>query len=94
MALNLETTQRNNKARILSFRGKFYLSTNKLEESENDFRESLQIWKTLVQSPNINLISAYHYLSTLFLRKSTNLIKSNQETGITIFRYPFNLLSR
>lgn len=93
MALNLETTQRNNKARILSFRGKFYLSTNKLEESENDFRESLQIWKTLVQSPNINLISAYHYLSTLFLRKSTNLIKSNQETGITIFLYPFNLLS-
>uniref|UniRef100_A0A8W8J315 Nephrocystin 3-like N-terminal domain-containing protein n=1 Tax=Magallana gigas TaxID=29159 RepID=A0A8W8J315_MAGGI len=85
MALNLETTQRNNKARILSFRGKFYLSTNKLEESENDFRESLQIWKTLVQSPNINLISAYHYLSTLFLRKSTNLIKSNQETEAVMY---------
>lgn len=48
MALNLETTQRNNKTRILSFRAKFYLSTNKLEESEKDFRESLQIWKTLV----------------------------------------------
>nr|XP_034332147.1 uncharacterized protein LOC105339619 isoform X3 [Crassostrea gigas] len=85
MALNLETTQRHNKARILSLRGKFYLSINKLDESEKDFRESLQIWKTLVQSPNINLISAYHYLSTLFIGKSTLLIKNNQVTEAVVY---------
>lgn len=58
MALNLETTQRTNKARILSLRRKLYLRLLKLEESENDLQESLNLWKTLVDSPNLNLISA------------------------------------
>lgn len=58
MALNLETTQRTNKATILSLRGKLYLRLLKLEESENDLQESLNLWKTFVDSPNLNLISA------------------------------------
>lgn len=78
MALNLETTQRINKAKILSLRGKLYLRLLKLEESENDLQESLNLWKTLVDSPNVNLISAYHLLSTLLLRKFAHLLEKDE----------------
>lgn len=83
MALNLETTQRNNKAKILSLRGKLYLRLLKLEDSENDLQESLNLWKTLVDPPNLNLISAYHSLSTLLLRKCTHLLEKDKVNEVS-----------
>lgn len=87
MALNLETTQRTNKATILSLRGKLYLRLLKLEESENDLQESLNLWNTLVDSPNLNLISAYHSLSTLLLRKCRHLFEKDKVNGMNFFNY-------
>ena len=81
-ALNVKTSTPRNKARTLSFRGKLYLKIGKLEESHKDFQESLDIWKATVQSPNINLISAYHNLSTLLLRKYTNLVPMGEIIGM------------
>lgn len=87
MALNLETTQRTNKATILSLRGKLDLRLLKLEESENDLQESLNLWNTLVDSPNLNLISAYHSLSTLLLRKCRHLFEKDKVNGMNFFNY-------
>ena len=81
-ALNVKTSTPHNKARTLSFRGKLYLKIGKLEESHKDFQSSLDIWKATVQSPNINLISAYHNLSTLLLRKYTNLVQMGKIIGM------------
>ena len=88
-ALNVKTSTPHNKARTFSFRGKLYLKVGKLEESHKDFQASLDIWKATVQSPNINLISAYHNLSTLLLRKYTNLVQMGKIIGMSYSVFHF-----
>lgn len=72
-ALELELTKAEKRAKILTQRGKLYLRQQKFDAAQRDFQDSLDIWKDIVNPPHINLISAYHDISSLFIRKDAHL---------------------
>lgn len=69
MAINHDPKPSEDRAKKLTNRGKLYLAIKKFDAAEQDLLESLQIRKSILVPPNLNLTLAYHNIGHLFIQK-------------------------
>lgn len=69
LAINHDPKPSEDRAKKLTNRGKLYLVRKKFDAAEQDLLESLQIRKSILVPPNLNLTLAYHNIGHLFIQK-------------------------